>query len=177
MTIPERKLPGDVSVETGATRIFQVAPVSHLWLARLVEIDSHWNPKSWSVQLFERELSSRSSRVRGLFAGEELVGYLVAHVVLDEAHIVSFGLAPEWRGKGGGRMLLSDFLRAAHVEGVTSLSLDVRISNLPARSLYEASGFSVVGIRRHYYSDNGEDALTMKRVLGDTSVHAIASVG
>lgn len=177
MTIPDRKIPGEVSVETGVTRNFQVAPVSHLWLARLVEIDSNWNPKSWSVQLFEKELSSRSSRVRGLFAGEVLVGYLIAHVVIDEAHIVSLGLAPEWRGRGGGRLLLSDYLRAAEIEGVRAVSLDVRVTNLRARALYEASGFSVVGIRRHYYSDNGEDALTMKRALGDECSEPIASVG
>jgi ribosomal-protein-alanine N-acetyltransferase len=177
MTTPDRNIPGEECGETGVTRIFQVAPVSHLWLARLVEIDSHWNPKSWSVQLFEKELSSRTSRVRGLFAGEELVGYLIAHTVLDEAHIVSLGLAPEWRGKGGGRLLLSDYLRVAELEGVTSISLDVRVSNVKARALYEAGGFSVVGIRRHYYSDNGEDALTMKVRIGDERGERVAAVG
>lgn len=163
MTTPESKIPGEANGETGVDMGFHVAPVSHLWLGRLVEIDSNWNPKSWSVQLFEKELSSRSSRVRGLFAGKELVGYLIAHVVCDEAHIVSLGLAPEWRGKGGGRILIGDFLRTCVVERVVVVTLDVRASNIPARKLYESSGFSVVGLRRNYYSDNGEDALTMRR--------------
>ena len=163
MANPESKIPGEANGQTGVDMGFHVAPVSHLWLGRLVEIDANWNPKSWSVQLFEKELSSRSSRVRGLFAGEALVGYLIAHVVCDEAHIVSLGLAPEWRGKGGGRALLGDFLRACSVERVVSVTLDVRASNLPARKLYESCGFSVVGLRRNYYSDNGEDALTMRR--------------
>lgn len=163
MTTPESKVPGELNDETGADMGFHVAPVSRLWLGRLVEIDCNWNPKSWSVQLFEKELSSRSSRVRGLFTGEELVGYLIAHVVCDEAHIVSLGLAPEWRGKGGGRILLDDFLRTCLVERVGVVTLDVRASNISARKLYESSGFSVVGLRRNYYSDNGEDALTMRR--------------
>jgi ribosomal-protein-alanine N-acetyltransferase len=163
MTIPESKTPGEADGETGVDMGFHVAPVSQLWLGRLVEIDTNWNPKSWSVQLFEKELSSRSSRVRGLFAGEELVGYLIAHIVCDEAHIVSLGLAPEWRAKGGGRLLLRDFLRACLVERVGVVTLDVRASNIAARKLYESSGFSVVGLRRNYYSDNGEDALTMRR--------------
>lgn len=162
MAFPAHKLPGDADVQTGADMGFHAASVSHLWLARLVEIDAHWNPKSWSVQLFERELSSRSSVVRGLFKGAELVGYLIAHVVCNEAHIVSFGLAPEWRGKGGGRFLLREFLRCARLEGITVFTLDVRVTNLRARALYEESGFEVVGIRRNYYSDNGEDALTMR---------------
>ena len=151
------------SVETGVDMVFHVSPVSHLWLGRLVEIDANWNPRSWSVQLFEKELSSRTGRVRGLFAGEDLVGYLIAHVVCDEAHIVSLGLAPEWRHKGGGRALVADFLRSCAVERVRTVTLDVRVSNLPARKLYESCGFFVVGLRRNYYSDNGEDALTMKR--------------
>jgi ribosomal-protein-alanine N-acetyltransferase len=163
MTTPESKVPGEVNGKTGVDMEFHVAPVSHLWLGRLVEIDANWNPKTWSVQLFEQELSSRSSRVRGLFTGEQLVGYLIAHVVCDEAHIVSLGLAPDWRGKGGGRVLIADFMRMCAVERVTSVTLDVRVSNLAARKLYESCGFFVVGLRRNYYSDNGEDALTMKR--------------
>ncbi|MEN9846904.1 MAG: hypothetical protein RIS36_2051 [Pseudomonadota bacterium] len=163
MTTPESKTPGEANSESGVDMGFHVAPVSHVWLGRLVEIDANWNPKSWSVQLFEKELSSRSSRVRGVFAGGLLFGYLIAHVVCDEAHIVSLGLAPEWRGKGGGRFLLSDYLRTCAVERVVSVTLDVRASNLPARKLYESCGFSVVGLRKNYYSDNGEDALTMRR--------------
>ena len=163
MANPDSKAPGQLVEVTGAiVDTFHVAPVFHVWLARLVEIDSNWNPRSWSVQLFERELSSASSRVRGLFVNELLVGYLIAHVVCDEAHIVSFGIAPEWREKGGGKFLLADFLRMAPLEGVHVVSLDVRASNERARNLYVRYGFSVAGVRRHYYSDNGEDALTMR---------------
>jgi ribosomal-protein-alanine N-acetyltransferase len=162
MTTPDSKRPGQSEKQTGATMGFHVAPVSHLWLGRLVEIDANWNPKSWSVQLFERELSNQSSRVRGLFHDDLLVGYLIAHVVCDEAHIVSLGLAPEWRGKGGGRVLLGDFLRMARLEGVVAVSLDVRASNEGAQKLYASLGFTVAGVRKRYYSDNGEDALTMR---------------
>ena len=141
---------------------FLVAPVSHFWASRLVAIDSTWNPKSWSRQLFERELNEPLARVRGLFVGNLLVGYLIAHVVFDEAHIVSLGLAPEWRGKGGGRFLLRDFLRCSRLEGINSITLEVRVSNIPARVLYERCGFLAAGLRRNYYSDNGEDGITMR---------------
>ena len=163
MKSPDAKPPGIGDRGTGDTlKAFQVSPVSRLWLERLVEIDADWNPKSWSAQLFERELSSATSCVRGLFYNSDIVGYLIAHVVCDEAHIVSLGLAPEWRGKGGGTVLLADFMRHAKGQGVMAITLDVRVSNLRARALYERLGFSLVGLRRRYYSDNGEDALTMK---------------
>ncbi len=156
-----------VPLRTGARQdTFLVAPVSHFWASRLVAIDSTWNPKSWSRQLFERELNQPLSRVRGLFVGNLLIGYLIAHVVLDEAHIVSLGLAPEWRRQGGGRFLLKDFVRYCRLEGITAVTLEVRVSNIPARALYEAHGFAAAGFRRRYYSDNGEDAITMRLELG-----------
>ena len=163
MSIPETEVPGSGGDRAGAHQeAFQVAPVSHFWAARLEEIDSTWNPKSWSKQLFERELAEPLSQVRGLFCDEELVGYLIAHTVLDESHIVSLGLAPEWRRRGGGRFLLQDFLRYCRLQGVNTITLEVRVSNLAARALYEGCGFTVGGLRRNYYSDNNEDALTMR---------------
>ena len=140
----------------------QVASISSIWLPRLVDIDSSWNPRAWSLKLFERELINPAARVKGIFVAEELVGYLIAHVVCDEAHIVSLGVDPHWRNRGLGRMLLDDFLRAALVENVTAVTLEVRASNLTAQKLYHSAGFTVAGIRRRYYSDNSEDGLTMR---------------
>lgn len=167
MKRPGTHNPGDDSAETGDYRGgFQVAPVSSLWLPRLVEIDSTWNPKSWSLKLFERELENPAARLRGIFAGDYLIGYLIAHVVLDEAHIVSLGIDPEWRGKGAGRALLADFLRMAGVENITVVTLEVRASNAIAQRLYERAGFQAAGLRRHYYSNDGEDAITMRYESG-----------
>jgi ribosomal-protein-alanine N-acetyltransferase len=166
MAIPADMAPGGTAKETGAHEDkFLVASVSHLWLPDLVAIDSTWNPRSWSARLFSQELVNDIARVKGLFCGSSLVGYLIAHVVLDEAHIVSLGLAPAWRGRGGGSYLLNEFLRSVYLEGVRSVTLDVRLSNDRAQNLYQRVGFQVVGLRRHYYSDNGEDALTMRLEL------------
>jgi ribosomal-protein-alanine N-acetyltransferase len=112
--------------------------------------------------LFERELLNPAARVRGVFCDDQLVGYLIAHVVLDEAHIVSFGVHPNWRGQGFGNVLLKDFLRIAVFENISVITLEVRASNTIAQKLYQKVGFVVAGIRRHYYSDNSEDAITMR---------------
>lgn len=160
--------PGDLQYRDGLSRtgaqygVIQLAPVSHMWLERLVDIDATWNPRSWSLQLFERELVNPAARVRGVFVNDILVGYLIAHVVYDEAHIVSFGIDPLWRGQGFGNVLLKDFLRIALLENVTSITLQVRASNVIAQKLYQKTGFEVAGVRKKYYSDNGEDALTMR---------------
>ena len=149
---------GDSTVARG----IQLSAISHDWLKELVEIDSTWNPKSWSLRLFQRELHNPASRVRGVFCDGVLVGYLIAHVVMDEAHIVSFGIRPNWRGQGFGNLLIKDFLRIAVVENISVITLEVRSSNTIAQRLYHKVGFAVVGIRRHYYSDNLEDAITMR---------------
>jgi len=161
--VPDSSKPGKRHEQTGVlTGAIQLAPVSHIWLERLVEIDSTWNPSTWSVKLFERELLNPAARVRGVFCDETLVGYLIAHVVLDEAHIVSLGVHPDWRGRGFGNVLLKDFLRVAVFENISTITLEVRASNTIAQKLYQKVGFVVAGIRRHYYSDNSEDALTMR---------------
>ncbi len=163
MAIPAAKIPGGTATKTGAHEVkFLVSSVSHFWLNELVRIDSTWNPRSWSARLFSQELSNPAATVKGLFIDENLVGYLIAHVIMDEAHIVSLGIAPEFRGLGGGRFLLTSYLRAALREGIKTVTLDVRVSNSPAQSLYHSIGFDVAGVRKHYYSDNGEDALTMR---------------
>jgi ribosomal-protein-alanine N-acetyltransferase len=161
----ERSSHSELKETGGAPVSFQVSPVSSFWLDRLVEIDSQWNPRAWSEGLFKQELSNSISRVRGLFFDEELVGYLIAHVIWDEAHIVSLGVDKAFRSRGGGRLLLEDFVRMARLEGVRIVTLEVRASNHVAQDLYSSSGFTVAGIRRKYYSNNGEDALTMRREL------------
>ena len=71
MKRPGAQHPGVDSAETGDYRGgFQVAPVSCVWLPRLVEIDSTWNPKSWSFKLFERELENNRIVVDGLLSVE-----------------------------------------------------------------------------------------------------------
>ena len=58
-------------------------------------------------------------------------------------------------------MLLSDFIRMCKMEGVVRVTLQVRVSNYSARRLYLKNGMLDLGVRKRYYSDNGEDAITM----------------
>jgi ribosomal-protein-alanine N-acetyltransferase len=174
MELPDSKRAGAPKIETGVhSEATQVAPVSFLWLSRLVEIDSQWNPKHWSERLFEGELNNPAAQVRGIFVNELLVGYLIAHFVMDEAHIVSFGIAAGFRQKGLGRCLLNDLLRVVRIENIRVVTLQVRASNEAAQRLYRSAGFRSVGVRKHYYSDNSEDAITMRldlvRMKGEAS--------
>jgi ribosomal-protein-alanine N-acetyltransferase len=88
-------------------------------------------------------------------------------VIVDEAHIGSLAVHPDYRRLGIARALLVRSLAAAAGRGATQATLEVRRSNLAAQALYRRFGFEVVGMRPRYYRDNQEDALLMTAVQYD----------
>src|SRR5204863_3196741 len=90
-----------------------------------------------------------------------IVAYAGMWLMVDEAHIITFAVDPAWRRQRIGERLLLALVDLARDAGAHEATLEVRLSNLPARRLYEKFGFRPVGLRPHYYSDNGEDALIM----------------
>ena len=94
--------------------------------------------------------------------GEQLVaGFIGMWRVADEAHIVSVGARTEYRGLGLGELMMIAAMRRALRTKAALATLEVRVSNRPARNLYEKYGFTERGVRKGYYSDNREDALIM----------------
>ena len=93
-----------------------------------------------------------------------LVGYAVAWFVLDEAELANLAVAPEARGRGIGARLLRGALDSAVERGTTTMYLEVRASNGPARALYASHGFIEVGRRASYYRKPVEDALVLRRI-------------
>lgn len=83
---------------------------------------------------------------------------------LGEAELLRIGVSPEARGQGEGRRLLRASTEAVRKLGVAECRLEVRVSNAPARGLYEAEGWQCVGIRKSYYR-NGEDAALYQLTL------------
>ncbi len=94
-------------------------------------------------------------------AGDAVIGFAGLWVMVDEGHITTFAVDPRWRRRGVGQRLLLALLELAVARRAREATLEVRLSNMPARRLYEKYGFRPVGIRPRYYSDNGEDALIM----------------
>lgn len=93
-----------------------------------------------------------------------VVGFIAGQIVVDEAEILDLVTMASWRGRGVGRRLLGDFLKATEARGVVRVLLEVRRTNRAAISLYERAGFVQVGERLRYYKD-GEDALLFSSTL------------
>ena len=83
----------------------------------------------------------------------------------DEASLESATIAPEHRGKGAGRALLTHALAALQAEGAALCFLEGRAHNAPALALYAALGFESVGRRKNFYKNPPEDALVMRAEL------------
>jgi ribosomal-protein-alanine N-acetyltransferase len=90
-----------------------------------------------------------------------IVGYAGIWVMTDEAHVTTIASHPSVRGKGVGELLLLSLIHRGVEVGARWMTLEVRASNAVAQNLYRKYTFKEMGVRRKYYSDNGEDALVM----------------
>jgi ribosomal-protein-alanine N-acetyltransferase len=91
----------------------------------------------------------------------QIVGYGGLWLNVDEGHVTTIAVAPEYRGRGIGELLLNGLIDQALALNTDMLTLEVRISNIVAQQLYLKYGFRPSGTRPRYYTDNGEDALIM----------------
>jgi ribosomal-protein-alanine N-acetyltransferase len=126
----------------------------------------------WPADAYRSELeTNRLAQYLVVQAGDVIVAYAGMWLMVDEAHIITFAVHPLWRRQRIGERLLLALLDLALDAGAHEATLEVRLSNLGARRLYEKFGFRPVGLRPRYYSDNGEDALIMTtEQLGDPSM-------
>jgi ribosomal-protein-alanine N-acetyltransferase len=116
-----------------------------------------WPPNAYRTELETNRLAHYIvARVDG-----RVVGFGGIWLMVDEAHITTFAVAPGWRRRRIGERLLLALLDQAIRRRATDATLEVRLSNLAARRLYEKYGFRPVGLRPRYYSDDNEDALIM----------------
>ena len=120
----------------------------------------------WSRGAFLYEMEQ--NRVARCWVGREagrVVGYLCLWEVAGELHITNIAVHPTVRRQGIARTLLGGVLDDARQRGLRIVVLEVRPSNAEALGLYDSFGFRVVGRRRGYYYDTGEDALVMEADL------------
>lgn len=94
-----------------------------------------------------------------------IVAMAVTWLVIDEMHIATIAVHPEFRGLGIAKQLMVVIMDSAREEGMVSVTLEVRASNQAAQALYRQFGFEEVGRRIRYYQDNQEDALIMTVML------------
>ncbi|HTC85692.1 MAG TPA: ribosomal protein S18-alanine N-acetyltransferase [Candidatus Acidoferrum sp.] len=139
-----------------------VEPMTVTDLPVVHEIERASFTTPWPAHAYRTEIeSNRLAHYRVIRVGGRVIGYAGIWVMVDEAHVTTFAVDPAWRRRGVGERLLMAVLDLAIERGAREATLEVRLSNLAARRLYEKYGFRPVGIRPRYYSDDNEDALIM----------------
>jgi len=131
-------------------------------------------PTPWSRAAYHRELVTNgyATYIVGRLDGR-VVSYGGMWVILDEAHITNIAVHPDWRRAGLGRLTMAALEARAVELGATRITLEVRVSNITARRLYEGLGYRGTGVRRNYYSDTREDAIVMWKDLVPPSGSAV----
>ncbi len=148
-----------MSVETQRLRIRPMTGAD-LPSVQLIERASFATP--WPAHAYRQELEgNRLAHYLVATLGGDIVAYGGIWLMVDEAHITTFAVHPRYRQRRIGERLILSLLDLALDRHAREATLEVRLSNLPARRLYEKYGFRPVGIRPRYYSDNQEDALIM----------------
>lgn len=132
----------------------------------IMEIEVEAFPVPWPREAYEKELTGNELAYYVVAESEgEIVGYAGLWEVVGEGHITNVAVRKECRGQGISTLLMQALLNRMLELNFYGMTLEVRVSNVCARSLYEKFGFESVGVRKNYYSDNGEDAIVMWRVI------------
>lgn len=146
--------------------IVSIRPMCLEDLEAVVSIEYEIYPFPWTYGNFRDSLNAGySCWVYELNA--LVIGYSVMMVVVDEAHLLNLGIAPDWQGRGLGRSFLHQLINLARGYHAETMLLEVRPSNAAARRLYLSTGFSEIAVRKKYYpSEEGrEDAVLMELSL------------
>ena len=140
-----------------------IEPMNASHVPQIAQLEKRCFSDPWSEKSIASELENPLSVWLVAVDGGQLIGYVGSQTVLGETDMMNLAVAPEARRQGTGRALVLALVDALTKKGSHSLMLEVRVSNTPARTLYESLGFSQVGRRPKYYVNPREDALILRK--------------
>ncbi len=120
-------------------------------------------PAPWTLDSFHYEMRENkyAHYIVAVNDNNKIIGFCGMWIVIDAAQITNVAVVEEARGLGIGEALMREAMNAATSGGAEMMSLEVRVTNTVAQNLYRKLNFQDGGIRKGYYTDNGEDALVM----------------
>ena len=137
-------------------------PMTEADLPEVVAIEEATQPTPWSAQVF-RDCFSSHYDCRVVQRDSAVIGFVVFSSVLDEAHLLNIAIAPTMQRRGIAWAVLKEVIPEYQARALRYLYLEVRESNVGARTLYEQLGFQAIGQRKNYYRihDGRENAVLM----------------
>jgi len=135
-------------------------------LDEIMVIERSSFPVPWSPGFFRQELQVACARSILAEVHGKIIGYVIFWLLPGAIDIHNIAVHVDYRRRRLARSLLERVIDQARRQSIVRIMLEVRASNSPAQKLYQGMGFLTTGIRKGYYSDNGEDALAMTLELG-----------
>ena len=129
-------------------------------------LDVCFSESAWSMDSLRSQMEKADSRCIVAIEQDSVIGFLAFEQVLDEGSIIEVAVAPDCRRKGIAKALITQAIQSA--DGSAAVFLEVRESNAPAVSLYEALGFEQIGERKDYYDRPKENAIIMRKNYENT---------
>lgn len=130
-------------------------------LSDVVAIEMASFTMPWSEALFLNEIQNSLSVSKVARTGGKIVGYICISQVIDEGHVLTLAVHPEFRNSGIATALVQHAIDLLKANDCRHVFIETRVSNEKARKLYECFSFKVIGIRKDYYIMPLEDAVIM----------------
>ena len=140
----------------------QISAMERYHLGEVQRVDALVYVRPWSIAMLRQELDKRDSREYIVARVDDThVGHAGIMIIADEGHITTVAVDPKWQRRGIGALLMIELHRYAIDRQLEALTLEVRVSNIAAVALYRRFGYAPAGVRKNYYSDEGEDGLIL----------------
>ena len=142
---------------------FEIINCDSSHISALSELENRCFGDPWTADALASQLPDQFHSFIAAKSGDTLLGYVCMTHIIDEAEITNVAVDPAYRRHGIASALVREILDRAEKMGMESVMLEVRESNVPAKSLYEMHGFIPYGKRKNYYENPKEDAVLMMK--------------
>jgi len=139
------------------------ATLTHAESIHVIEVDTFADP--WSIDSIKNEITAKYSICFVAIKDDAVVGHVSMRHIINEGHINNIAVARHHRRYGIASLILDALISEAMVREMIGITLEVRVSNQAAISLYEKHGFIIEGYRKNYYSSPTEDAAIMWKMI------------
>lgn len=136
---------------------YTVTPMAAEHIAAIAQLEKECFAEPWSENALAEELINQDSHFLVALYADEIAGYIGVQEICGEAYITNVAVFANHRKNGVGRLLLKTAQNGARARKCEFITLEVRVSNIPAISLYESEGYEKVGLRKNFYASPVED--------------------
>lgn len=141
-----------------------IVPTEESHLDKIAEIESICFSSPWSRKSFADGMANCDiqSYFTAIFDGV-IVGYICLFHIFEDGELLNIAVSPEYRKMGIAQSLIDRMVEYLKQKNVNRITLEVRKSNVAAKSLYEKNGFKQFAVRKNYYTDPFEDGIIMEK--------------